>query len=120
PALSKRATFLMWAFGISYGVMIVLAGLLAILFSILGRSGAAGVIVPIGCAAGIAAIAVMVFAIMYLLMLEKFGKAFKEQQVLALQHVQHITNLRPGLGFSGARGFQLVGETPGRVGGELR
>lgn len=73
-ALEKRAKFLTVAFGGTYVVFLV-ASLLA---SFLGgpRAGAAQ---AAGCFIGVVGLALLVFAIMYLLMIEKFGKRFKEQ-----------------------------------------
>ena len=77
PQLAGRAHFLMYAIAISYGVVIVfgiLTGLLA------GTAGAAGgPVAAVGCIMGITGIAVLVFAIMYLLMIERMGKRFAEE-----------------------------------------
>jgi hypothetical protein len=90
--LSKRAHFLMWAVGISYGA-VVLLGLISVLIITSAartgqlRSGVAGMggAMGIGCFAGVAGLCLLVFGIMYLLMLEKFGRRLKEQVAYAKQ-----------------------------------
>ena len=71
----------MWGIGISYGV-IILVGFGAVL---LVRAPGGGGIMVVGCLAVIAGLTLLVFGIMYLLMLEKFGKALKRQAELARQ-----------------------------------
>jgi hypothetical protein len=86
-ALSKRANFLMWAFGISYGILI-LGGIGALILApavIAARTAGAnpagpaiGGMVGFGCLMGIAGLATLVFLLMYLRMLHNFGLRFKE------------------------------------------
>ena len=79
--LSERARFLMWAFGISYGLFLVI-GFVAVLAA---AAGGGGGIYAFACFGGVAFIAVLVFAVMYLFMLARFGRHFKEQAALARQ-----------------------------------
>lgn len=79
--LSGRAGFLMKALPISYGAMIVLGILAALMMR--NSSPPSGGLGGLGCAAGIIGITVLVFGIMYLLLVEKMGKRFKEQAAIA-------------------------------------
>ena len=79
--LSERARFLMWAFGISYGLFLVI-GFVGVLAA---AAGGGGGIYAFACFGGIVFIAVIVFAVMYLFMLARFGRQFKEQGALARQ-----------------------------------
>jgi hypothetical protein len=80
--LAGRAQFLMYALGISYGAFIVIGAAMALLLA-LGGPGAApgggGAMQAIGCSAAIAGLAFLVFAIIYLLMLERMGKRFGQE-----------------------------------------
>jgi hypothetical protein len=77
----------MWAIGISYGLLIVIGGLMALMGVNAARGGgaAAGGVIGGACLLGIVAIALIIFGIMYLLMLEKLGRRFKEQAQIARQ-----------------------------------
>jgi hypothetical protein len=80
--LADRAGFLMYALGTSFGILIVGGVLVAILMTGGGGRGAIG---GVGCFFGIVGLAVIVFFIMYLLLLEKLGKAFAAEARVA-QH----------------------------------
>jgi hypothetical protein len=80
PKLTRRANFLKWAIGISYGVLILVGALVVVAAR---AGGGSGTIVSVGCFAGLAGLALIVFGIMYLLMLERFGKAFKREEQAA-------------------------------------
>lgn len=85
--LSDRAKFLMWAIGISYSALLLAGLVIAISAAVAPGAGGGpppGLMVG-GCIAGIAGLAVIIFGIMYLLMLEKMGKRFKEQALAAEQ-----------------------------------
>jgi hypothetical protein len=85
--LSARARFLMWAIGISYGLIVVFGLILVIATGgarNIGRPGA-GLAVT-GCFMAILVIALCVFGLMYLSLLEKLGKRFKEQALVAEQN----------------------------------
>ena len=98
-ALEKRARFLMWAIGISYGALLVLGGVVAIIFAVSGpptaATGGAGLIVGFGCFAGIAGLALIVFGIMYILMLDKFRMRLNEQASLAESTWARATSIPP-------------------------
>ncbi|MDP9172882.1 MAG: hypothetical protein M3O30_03340 [Planctomycetota bacterium] len=81
PALSSRAKYLKKYFPAFHGLTIV-SGLLIVLFA---RKGAApgGAFMGLGCFFGIMGVAALIYAIMYLLMIERFSKRFKEQAILA-------------------------------------
>jgi hypothetical protein len=80
--LAARARFLMFALGIGYAALLVV-GLAAALMASGGRvSPALG---AVGCFAGIIGLAVIIFAIMYLLMIEKLGKRFGDEASAAEQ-----------------------------------
>ena len=79
-SLSDRARFLMWAIGISYGVLLVL-GFLAVLLARAPGPAVTG----LGCAAGVLGICLIVFGVMYLFMLGRFATGFREQAELARQ-----------------------------------
>jgi hypothetical protein len=82
PDLSNRARFLKMGMGISYGLFIVVGGLMALILVSTGARPGGGMM-GVACFLGIVAIALIIFGIMYLLMLEKMGKRFKEQAVFA-------------------------------------
>jgi hypothetical protein len=82
-AMSSRANFLMWALGISYGVIIVFGGMVALMTPTANTRGAGGAFAGLACIMGIVGIALFVFLIMYLILIEKIGKAFKEQAQIA-------------------------------------
>ncbi len=84
-ALSDRARFLMWAIGISYGVVIVFGAIAFMSISAVKGSsspGSAGVMTG-GCIAGLAALALLIFWLMYLRLLHNLGRAFGEQAFAA-------------------------------------
>lgn len=72
PTLTARAKTIMWGLGISYGVIIAMAVVMAVVgFSSIGDGaggGAVGGMVGGACVMGVAGIALLVFAIMYLVM----------------------------------------------------
>jgi hypothetical protein len=71
--IEQRARFLMFAIGITYGIFL-LVGLGAIVATMFARpvaAGGGGVVGAIGCVAALAGLALLVFGIMYLLMLDK-------------------------------------------------
>jgi hypothetical protein len=80
--LSNRANFLMYALGISYGVLLLVGAIAAF-------AGGGRAVTPspsfaaFGCVAIGLVVAVIVFAIMYLLLVERMGKRFKEQAQIA-------------------------------------
>ena len=80
--IARRAGFLMYAIGISYGAFALL-GLILALGLHFGGGALRNASIGLGCFAGIATIALVVFGIMYLLMLEKLGKRFKEAEAFA-------------------------------------
>ncbi len=78
--LAGRAHFLMYGLGIGYGLLAVVGGSMALMVAVGPGPGAGGTMAPLmtamGCFAGVAGLAVLVFAIMFLLMLERMGKRF--------------------------------------------
>jgi hypothetical protein len=76
--LSWRAHFLKFALPISYGGMVIMA--LAAAFA--ARVGSGGLMAA-GCFSGLFSLGVLVFGIMYLGLLERLGKRFKEQVRIA-------------------------------------
>jgi hypothetical protein len=83
--LAARARLIKWGLGISYGV-VVLAGILTLLAA-RGGAGArhGGAAIGFGCFTAIAGLTALIFLIMYLLLLDKLGRAFKEQASIARQ-----------------------------------
>jgi MFS family permease len=79
PKLSGRANFLMYAFGISYGLLILMGIVIALAAGGRTVNAAGGGAAGIACFAGLIGLAALVFAIMYLLLVERMGKRFKEQ-----------------------------------------
>lgn len=81
--LAGRARFLMYAYGISLAV-VILAGASA---AILGLGGASpgSPFMAIVFVAGIAGLAMLVFGIMWLFLLSRMGKAFRQQAQFARQ-----------------------------------
>jgi hypothetical protein len=82
--IAARAHFLMYAFGISYGIL-ALFGLFALLVGRMGGTSMAGPAVGLGCVAALAGVALIVFGIMYLFMLGRLGNRFKVAELLAIQ-----------------------------------
>ena len=82
-AVAKRARFLMWAIGISYGFVLVVGGVVAVMTLMSSARPQLGVLLALGCPIGLATLAVLVFGIMYLLMLEKLGQRFGEEARMA-------------------------------------
>jgi len=76
--LSRQADSVMWGFGVSYGLMIAIGFGMKLLAPSLG--GGAMVFV---CAFGFLGLVVLAYAILYLLMLFRFGRQFEEQAKLA-------------------------------------
>jgi len=78
--LAGRARFLMYAIGISYGLVVVFGILMAIAVATRGRGGGA---IPLLAGGGlfvmIAGLALIVFGLMYLDLLEKLRKRLREQ-----------------------------------------
>jgi hypothetical protein len=74
--LAARARFLMWAFTASYAVLILMGGVL-LLMGAGGGARSSGLMV-FGCTAGIAGLALLVFAIMAILMLDRFRRQFRD------------------------------------------
>lgn len=85
PDLSQRARFLMWALGISYGLLLVVGFVAVAVFASGAGKAAAPAAAGAGCFAGILGLAVLVFGVMYLFMLGRFGREFKAQAALARQ-----------------------------------
>jgi hypothetical protein len=83
--LSDRARFLMWAFGISYGLLVVVGAILLAMTRAAGGAPPGGGLAALGCFAGLVGLAVLVFAVMYLFLLIRLGRAFGEQSQLARQ-----------------------------------
>jgi hypothetical protein len=81
-----RANFLKIAIAVSYGLIVLIGTVTA-----LGARGAGagappgGLIAALGCFAAIVGLAFLVFAIMYLLMLDRLRRALKEQAQYATQ-----------------------------------
>jgi hypothetical protein len=82
---SERARFLMFAIGISYGI--ILLGGLAMLFTGLaaGPRSPGGGFIGGACVMALAAIALLVFGVMYLFLLSRLSRAFGEQAQAAEQ-----------------------------------
>jgi hypothetical protein len=83
--LADRARFLMFAIGISYGSILLLGIVMAITASTAAGGPPGGSLAAIGCFMGVAALALIIFGIMYLLMLERMGKRFGEEARAAEQ-----------------------------------
>ncbi len=79
--LANRARFLMYAIGISYGLVIVLGLLTGLLVGV----GGPGPAIALGGIAGIAGLALLVFMFMYLRLLERIGKRFAQEADAAEQ-----------------------------------
>jgi hypothetical protein len=85
--LSRRARFLFWAFGGSLAVVMVLGSAAGIGGFVLARPGVArsvprgiiGVLAAFGILTGVAVIAMLVFGLMYLLLLRRLKRAFRQQ-----------------------------------------
>jgi hypothetical protein len=96
--LSERANTLMWGLGVSYGLMIVIGFISGQIIAANGglKAGSgSSPLVAVGCFAGIIGIVVIVFAFMYLFMLGRFGRHFKEQAAIARMHWAQAA---PGVG----------------------
>jgi hypothetical protein len=83
--LSGRAHFLTYALAITYGLLIVMSAIFGLAVRASGGGGPAGPFQALGCFMGIVGLAMIVFGIMYLLLIEKMGKRFKEQAAYARQ-----------------------------------
>jgi hypothetical protein len=89
-SLAGRAHTILWGIGVTNGIMIVFGFVTSVLILRPGMTpgmmpgttpnmGAMGALVALGCFTAIAGIAVLVFGIMYLFMLDRFRRAFAEQ-----------------------------------------
>lgn len=78
---AARARFLFWAYGGSLAAMLVF-GALAFLIS---ESAGRGAVPVFGCGMGIAALGLLIFGLMFLFLLSRLGKTFREQAALAQQ-----------------------------------
>ena len=85
PSLSKSARSIMWGFGVSYGVIVLLGFLLVLIAFAIGRSSVAGAMAGIGCFMGIDLIVVIIYVIWYIVMLFNFGSVLEHQVKLAHQ-----------------------------------
>jgi hypothetical protein len=88
-SLAGRAQTIMWGIGVCYGFVLVF-GFISLLIVRPGMTpgatpgstpnmGAMGALAGLGCLVFIAVIALLVFAVMYLFMLDRFRRAFAEQ-----------------------------------------
>ena len=85
-ALTNRANFLKVALSISYGLLIMVGIVFALMAFSRGLAGPnGGLMMTLGCSGGILGIAALVFFIMYLLMMDKFRRRFGEQALFAEQ-----------------------------------
>jgi len=81
-SLTARANFLKIALPVTYGILIALGVLMGIIVAITRGPRAPGpmpVVAIFGCGMGIVGIAVVVFLIMYLLLVARLARSFKEQ-----------------------------------------
>lgn len=85
-AISQRAKTVLWMMGSGYGVVFAF-GVLAFLMARGGPGGgpSAAAIGPLACVAGIAGLVILVAAVMYLFLLEKFGRRLQAEATLARQ-----------------------------------
>ena len=83
--LSGRAHFLRYAFAISYGLFIAVAGVAAILAinAVRSQRPPGGELAAVGCFALIVGLAALVFAVMYLFLLAALGRQFKDSAQFA-------------------------------------
>lgn len=86
PELVQRARAVMWGFGISYGLVLLLGvgGMLIALVSP-STATAGGGLVAVGCFAGIIAIVALVYSIIYIIMLFRFRRQFADKALIARQ-----------------------------------
>jgi hypothetical protein len=82
--VTRRAHFLKWAFAVSYGAIILGTAIVALIGPGTGGASVGGGVIGVGCFMGLAVLALLVFSIMYLLMLDRLRKALKEQAQYAL------------------------------------
>ena len=85
PEQSQRARFLMWGLGTTYALFLVIGFVAAIALATRGRTAPGATVIGAGCAGGILFLALIVFGVMYLFMLGRFGREFKAQAALARQ-----------------------------------
>lgn len=89
PELAARAHFLMYAIGISYSLVLVLALIAAIIIRTMAGPGTGGsgpgLLIGIGCFALILGVALLVFGVMYLFLLRGLGKRFGDEARAAQQ-----------------------------------
>ncbi|HWE03582.1 MAG TPA: hypothetical protein VG326_14350 [Tepidisphaeraceae bacterium] len=86
PSLAERARTLIWGFCISYGVLLVVGYIPLLMMGASGKLAAGSAtsgIMLFGCVTGVSSIAVLVFGVMYLFMLGRFGERFEEQAAFA-------------------------------------
>lgn len=83
PEITGRAHFLMYALGISYGLVLVFGLIMALSVGAGGVPG--GGLAALGCFVGIVGIAMLVFLVMYLFMLGKIGRRIGEHAAVAQQ-----------------------------------
>lgn len=86
PKLSGRAHFLKVALTISYSGIVILS----LMSTLLGRV-ATGPVAILGCFSAICGLGVLVFGLMYIGLLERLGKRFKEQVKIARESWARFT-----------------------------
>jgi hypothetical protein len=85
-SLATRANFLKFALCGTYGFMILIGIVGGLMISALGGGRPNnGLIVTVGCGAGLFGLAALVFGVMYLFMVDRFRRRFREQAILAQQ-----------------------------------
>jgi hypothetical protein len=83
--LAGRAHFLTYAIAISYGALLLLVVLMAVMATNLaaGRGGPGGGVAAFGCGLLIVGLVVLVFFVMYLMLIERLGKRFGDEAAAA-------------------------------------
>jgi hypothetical protein len=89
----------MYGLGIGYGLLAAVGTAMALMLRFGpgagGGGGTAPIMTALGCSAGVVGLAVLVFAIMFLLLLERMGKRFGIEAQLAEATWARIADAAP-------------------------
>lgn len=86
PQMASRARAIMWGYGMPIALLAVVGGIIYLSMPQLGRGSpgsAGGPLIAFGCVGGLAALVMLVFGIMYLILLFRMNRVLRDQAALA-------------------------------------